>query len=239
MWTFNVVRELARRAGRTVLPEQVFTEDAAWIDFANREAGRLGDPTVMFVLKTHRLLQGLHPDSLVITNIRDIRDSVMSFMRFMRTDFESALHAARSQAATADYYVDWPEDRRMVIRYDEITGRASGLVARIADRLGLESRRASAPEIAAKFSREAVRAMTEERDRRQRETGSSPDAAPGEFLVARPDGRLSTIDLATGFQSDHVSGYEDGDWRRLLSDQQIDRLQQTFGPWLAKHGYAD
>ena len=65
--------------------------------------------TPVFVLKLHAYLQNLPEDNLVITNIRDVRDALMSYMRFMHVDFETALGATRSTASIADHYVDFPE----------------------------------------------------------------------------------------------------------------------------------
>lgn len=238
MWTFNVVRELYRRAGFRVLPEEIRITDQEWANYANREITANRDPNTIFVLKLHAYLQNTPPDNLVITNIRDVRDALMSYMRFMHVDFETALGATKSTAGIADHYVGFPEDRRMVLRYDELTAKPAAMVAAIADRLGIQGGQALAENVADQFSREKVQVLTKDKDQRIRQAVANGEPLVGEILIERADGNPVTIDRTTGFQSDHVSSYQDGSWRQLLSCDQIDAMDQALGPWLMRHGYA-
>lgn len=238
MWTFNVVRELVRRSGFRVLPEEVMISDKEWLAYANQEIVANRHPNTVFVLKTHSRLSGLPPDHLVITNVRDIRDVAMSYQRFMHCSFEDALNKCKIYVDTADHYQALPEARRLTIRYDELMASPADMVARIADRVTGGFGEDMALEIAAQFSREKVRELTESKDRRcQRwlETGQLPG---DETLLTRQDGVYVTIDRSTGFQSNHVSDYRDGEWRQCLNAAQIGAMEDAFGGWLKQHGYA-
>lgn len=238
MWTFNVVRELARSAGFRVLPEHVPLSDPECCDYANGEVRANRDPDTVFVLKTHGYLSTLPPGDLVITNIRDIRDALMSYMRFMHADFETALAVAEINAELADRYLALPDDRRMVLRYDEITAEPASAVARLADRLELPVDDTVVARTADKFGKEKVGAQIESRDRRCRQSIERGQAPADGVLISRADGTCVTIDLSTGFQTGHVSDYRDGDWRRLLSGEQIGAMNRAFGDWLTRNGYA-
>src|ERR1043166_548248 len=84
MWVFNVTRQIVRAAEFEVLPSLGTQSDEAMLAAA-RDGGC--DPATdrVRVLKLH----GTCPDFPYVRFIvprRDIRDSVVSFMRFMRCD---------------------------------------------------------------------------------------------------------------------------------------------------------
>ncbi|MDH3664883.1 MAG: sulfotransferase domain-containing protein [Alphaproteobacteria bacterium] len=238
MWTFNVVRELVRRAGFRVLPEKVLTSDQEWGAYANREIAANDDPGTVFVLKMHACLHNVPPDNLVITNIRDIRDALVSYMRFMHVDFEKALDVGKVVIGVADHYLNLPEEKRMALRYDEMTAAPAATIAHIADRLGLRIDEATAEDLAAQFSKTKVRALTEGRDQHYQDLAKQGQTLVGDDLLCRADGVPAAIDWSTGFQSDHVSDYQDGAWRQLLSSEQISAMGRAFDAWLMRNGYA-
>ncbi len=238
MWTFNVVRELARRAGFRALPDEVMLSDQEWLGYANQEVAANRDPKTIFVLKTHAMLSSLPSDHLVITNTRDIRDVIMSYQRFMHCNFEDALEMCKLFIGTADHYQAFPETHRLTIRYDELTANPAEVVMRIADRMTGSVGDDVAQEIAAQFSREKVRELTESRDRRYQHSLETGEVLRDETLLTRQDGVYVTIDRSTGFQSNHVSDYRDGEWRQFLNASQIGAMEDAFGGWLEQHGYA-
>lgn len=238
MWTFNVVRELVRHAGFRVLPEEIQLSDQDSAAYANREIPANRDPGAIFILKMHAFLHSLPSNNLVITNMRDIRDALMSFMRFMHVDFDQALGAYKGNMRLADHYLAFPEAQRMILRYEELTASPAETVARIAARMGIDIDDSAADEIAATFSKEKVKALTESKDRQYQRTSEGAQLPAGEILLRRGDGTPATIDRKTGFQSNHVSDYQDGTWRQSLSEDQIGALENTFSDWLVRNGYA-
>src|SRR5438309_1200344 len=85
MWTFNVVRDLVRSTGRAVQPEIVPHADEEMEAIGT--AG-LGDPgEAVYVLKVHTRVPADMARSCYVVTRRDLRDSVVSFMRFTKTDF--------------------------------------------------------------------------------------------------------------------------------------------------------
>ena len=237
MWTYNVARELARRTGYRVLPETVFVRDEDAGAYANREIAANKDPMTVFIIKIHARLAPLPADNFVITNLRDPRDAVVSYMRFMRTDFHQALSAIRADLDLADYYRSLPEDRRMVLRYENITGSPLTTAAGIAERIGLGVDQEIVADIALQFGKDRVKAMIQKQDRRYQEARDNDRPFLGEMLLVRGEGDVTTIDQTTGFQTDHVSDYRDGSWHQVLTAGQIARMNQAFGDWLARNGY--
>lgn len=238
MWTYNVVRALAKRAGYRVLPETVFVTDGDACAYANREIAANQDPMTVFVIKIHARLEPLPAGDFVITNLRDPRDAVISYMRFMRIDFDQALSAIRINLDIADHYQSLSEERRMVLRYEDMTGSPLETVASTAERVGLGADQEAAVDIASQFGKDKVKAMIQMRDRRYHEAGNDDRPFFGEMLLGRGDGDVTTMDRTTGFQTDHVSDYQDGSWHQFLSADQVVSMNQAFGDRLTRNGYA-
>lgn len=238
MWTFNIVRALVRRAGYRVLPEEIFITDAETLDYANQQIAVNRDPNTVLVLKIHMCLAALPPGHFVITNLRDVRDAMMSYMRFMRVDFDKAFETAKVMVDTTEHYLGFPEDQRMALRYEDVTSAPAAAVAHIAGRIGLRLSDEAADEIAARFSKAKVKDMIEEKTRSVSEALAKKQASCVNNLISKGQGGTAIIDRVTGFQSDHVSDYRDGAWRDLLAEQQILTVNEAFGDWLARHGYA-
>lgn len=238
MWTYNVVRELVRRSGYRVLPEDVALSDRDCAEYFNHEMPAHRGPGTVFVLKMHACLTDIPPSHFVITNVRDIRDAVVSYMRLMHVGFDDALEYYGAFTGIADHYVGLPDERRMVIRYDEMTSAPAEIVRRIAERLSLPVNHALVEDVTVQFSKEKVAALIESKDRQVRDLTPYGRLPEGQVLLDRADGVAVTVDRSTGFQSGHVSNYQDGTWRDLLSDDEAGALDQTFGEWLTRHGYA-
>ena len=57
------------------------------------------------------------------------------------------------------------------------------------------------------------------------------------FGIGNLDGSVRGFDLTTGFQRGHISNYNDGDWRVLLTPEQKKKMNDRLGPWLLENGY--
>ena len=55
-------------------------------------------------------------------------------------------------------------------------------------------------------------------------------------VVRNFDNTLRAYDTETGFQSGHVSSYHDGDWKKVLTQDQQVRMYDVLGDWLRENG---
>jgi hypothetical protein len=238
MWTFNVTRDLLRQASFEVRPEKVLIEDHQWVALAEQEARRDQDPNRAYVMKIHSCIHGMPDQDLVISNIRDLRDVVMSWMRFMRVGFDEALASVASLAEVAEHYDRFPKDRVLILRYDEITRGPMASIRKIAARLGLQPEEAAIADLAERFDKSRIKNAIDQRDRQIQTAHAAGIPTNPDHLIGTRAGSLISLDRRNGFQTDHVSDYRDGDWRKLLSRAEIDALHQRFGGWLERHGFA-
>ena len=225
MWTYNIVRELVALDGYEVRPAVVPKLEAE-VAAEARLALRDPDPERIWVLKTHHPVAD-SPRALFVAPRRDLRDAMVSVMRFMRLDPGIALRAAEVSARLTDHYRETvPDARRLDLDYRETSADPLAALARIAAFLGIAVDADIAALLAGRYSKEAVRARL---DRLQ--------LAPSVQMVGNADGSARLFDPETGFQGGHVSDYRDGDWRQLLPRPLLELVDARLGGWLARYGY--
>ena len=121
MWTFNVVRDMFRHLGTEVLPEEVPYLEQVNLQIAEQAVNDPA-PAGMHVLKTHQPVN-VFPQARFIATHRDVRDAMISFMRFMDFDFERGLEAAAGMAELSDHFRQFPDDVALQVEYSDIKGR--------------------------------------------------------------------------------------------------------------------
>jgi hypothetical protein len=224
MWTFNVTRAIARAAGLRAVPETVPQSTQAMIA-AGTEGLADPAPERVRVVKVHANMRPDMPYSRFILPRRDVRDAMISFMRFMRCGFEDGLDFVRNTLATDRHYDRVPPDRALIVDYANIVARPAAVLDGIAHflqaPLAPEARDAIAASLDKQSVAESIRRTEQDLMRRSRE--GSPISAD-EVVVLGPQ-QLRAFDTATGFQSGHVSDYREGDWRQLLNAEQQSRLE--------------
>lgn len=227
MWVFNVARQIACAAGLEVLPGAVPQTNEAMIAAATKG---MRDPASdrVRVVKVHSNVHADIPNSRFILPRRDIRDATVSFMRFMRCDFEAGLDFARNAVASARHYDGFPPERALIVDYGDIVARPSAVVDTIAEFLGAPVEPDKAEAIARNLDKKNVARTIHETEqalvRRSRVGGA---ISPDELVVLGPHD-VRAFDVATGFQSGHVSDYREGDWKRFLTAEQQARLQAAI-----------
>lgn len=235
-WIYNVARQILARVGIESMPARLVHR----MDDLLREANAaLAEPEARrrWVLKAHEPIDPALPESLYVLPDRDPRDALVSLMRFAHVPFDHALAMQHGHNEISDRFrTQVTRGRLLEIAYRDIVDRPQAGVARLAGFMGIEIAAPAAAEIARLFERDRVG----ETVRRTEMAGAAllrGGRVDGLELVGNLDGTPRVLDLATGFQAGHVSGYSDGDWRHSLTAGQIEAVEARLGPWLARHGY--
>jgi len=237
MWIFNVTRRMLRYSDYTVLPEKVPQSDSKMMQLARETAWRDPDPARIWVLKVHAQLQRNLPHSKIITCVRDPRDIIISFRRFMNTSFDHALKAASALISMTNAYRKYSPDLVFIARYEDIESCPVKLVLQLASFLNLDIPENAAYDITEEFSRGKVENLihrkTVELDMKIMTRAPIDDR---EVVVISRD-NFRAFDTNTGFQTGHVSSYKTGDWRIMLTEQEKMLANSTLGGWLQENGY--
>jgi hypothetical protein len=235
MWTFNVTRAALRNHGFKVLPEYTPKNDQDMLAVYEQNIAD-DDPETVFVLKTHSpILQDLSR-SLFISNERDLRDAMISMMRFTRCGREGGLQRTLGMAAVVDYFHTFDPDKIIHLRYDDVIARPDQALASIITFLGLEPD-PSLHDVIAEFSKERVQKLIKQQHAKLVETIAVDPEKAQENAVFNNDGSARVYDHVTGFQGGHVSDYKDGSWREILPHDILTWLDNQLGQWFKRHGY--
>jgi hypothetical protein len=227
MWTTNVVRELVQRSGATLLPPTVLKSDARALEYAQMHLA--GDAPGVAVLKVHVVPNAAPSTARCIVTQRDLHDIAISMMRFQHLSFDEILRVMPNyvRASNADYY--YPAGpNRLVQQYTAMLADPIGTIRTIADFLGLQASDDAIAAISEKLSKENVRQRIANVEKTMVARSQSGQAIDPADLVMLSNNRARAYDHETGFQTGHVSDYQDGDWRQILTDEQKARIEAAI-----------
>jgi hypothetical protein len=238
MWTFNVARAACRAAGRQVLPDPVPQTDEEM--FASADEGLVDrDTNKVWVLKVHSFIKRDAPVSRFINTRRDLRDALMSYMRFMLCDFDQALSAMVAAGEITDYYKSFEPNVILRLKYEDIVNRPLDVVRHITAFCGADLPESEIASIVDQFEKAKVERLIHDKETDIKRRADAGEAILESELVPQRFHRdvVRAFDLETGFQSGHVSGYHDGSWRELLTPAQQQCMHAVLGDWLRRNGY--
>ena len=236
MWAYNVARALLQESGHEVQPAQVPKDDAQMMRCA-REGLADPDPARTWVLKVHDRIPPDFERSRFIVTRRDLRDALVSYMRFLRCDFPRAFEMIAAAPAFYDAYEGAGPDRVLQLDYAQIVDVPAAAAERIAGFLGLSVEEAARKRIVERFSKSNVQRLVQNTEQALERRHRAGEEIARDEVVFAVDGSVRAFDRATGFQSGHVSDYRDGDWRHLLTPEQQSLIHDSFGGWLRAQGY--
>lgn len=144
--------------------------------------------------------------------IRDIRDVVVSLMHFKECDFKTAVQS-RAYINYKENWQDWMDemhDRSILVRYEDFMADRPGMVAHVAEFMGLPIDMEEATRIANKWGIKRNKKRAEDKHAiRSRD-----------YMAER-----------------HIHSGAAEQWRNELSEEQIVRIEEENGDWLRVHGY--
>ncbi len=236
MWVYNISRALIRAQGRIPVPENMPLDDLLRINQAFQT--QLGD-NEDYIIKTHKVLKPDLPGVKIIYSYRDVRDSMLSFMRFMHCGFNKGIKSVKSNMQLTDYYFE-KHHNIVRIRYDDIITKPDGVIIEIGDFINCSVSKDSAEAIADQYSRENVKKIINTLENVTiNETGKIQGSEELEDFetVNNIDGSYRVIDKKTRFQTNHITSKKEGEWRDVLSEEQKEVLMKVASDWLNKYNF--
>jgi hypothetical protein len=236
MWAYNVARRLLSSVGFNMLPGEVPQYDDQTYKIFNEA---LDDPYAAnrYCLKVHGYLAADLPRSKIITTLRDPRDVCVSYMNFMKCDFETAMPWATSTITFFEKYAAYDPEYLYVLKYQEMSNMPLDAVKNIASFLELDLEASAIQQVVDEFAKEKVSGLIDARTRDLMEKvskGMNPD--PKDLLYFG-NGTFRVYDRSTGFQTGHVSGNRDGSWMTSLSEKEKESLNDHFGDFCKRNGF--
>lgn len=238
MWVYNVLRQVLVSAGQTVLPEIVPQSDDEMLGIYNAARRSGYKPRVSYAYKTHEALTEQFVGSKIITTVRDPREMVVSYMRFMNAGFDQALGNAKLQLIFTDRYEQFRQTPVLKLRYEHIDERPKSVIRKIVEFSNISLDEGTISKIATRLDRRSVRDLIKSSDDRLREKIDSKQVIHPNEIVGDLLGAHRAFDAKTGFQTGHVSNMTKDDYRNFLTKEQVLVVNDTFGEWLDQHRYS-
>ena len=106
------------------------------------------------------------------------------------------------------------------------------LVALLLSVLKIDLKEDKIIDISKKYSKDSVKKMIEKKDLNiKKKLAKNEKVSNNEVVIMSPD-NIRAFDENTGFQSNHVSNYKDGDWNDILASDEINEINSKFEAWI-------
>jgi hypothetical protein len=229
MWTFNVVRKLIEQAGLTYFPKELPLDDTELQRLMEESIRNRYVPNEIQCYKFHwRPIAKSSSEVKIIYTYRDVRDALLSWMRFVKGSFDQGLARVQAMMDEVDSYFSVENENLQIVRYDAIIETPNQVAEGISRFLGFEHANETINAVVQAFSREKVKELV----------SSLALSAPGQgMLIDNLDGSKRHLDKSTLFQSNHITSKAPGEWRLAFSPEQKSRLLDLTGSWLERYKF--
>lgn len=236
MWLYNVTREILRLSKINVLPTQIPKSDRKFFEIFENQSLIDQNNSNKYIFKIHKILKPNLPRSKILTIIRDPRDVCISFKEFMKTDFETALKAAKDLLKYEKIYKKYDKNYLKIFRYEDIENRSIETILEIAKFIGYEINFKTAEEISLKYNKKQVKNLIKRNDENLLSQIENKEDLDKSSIVYSKDSYRS-FDTKTGFQTNHISNRNSGDWKKSFSSKEIEILNLEFKDFISEYNF--
>ena len=237
MWLYNITKEILKLSKINVLPIEVPKSEQKFFDIFEKQTLIDQNDTNKYVFKIHKILKPNLPRSKILTTIRDPRDICISFKEFMKTDFETALKAAKDLLEYEKIYKNYDKDYLKFFRYENIENKSIETILEVAKFIGYEINFKIAEEISLKYNKKEVKQLIKKNDENiLSKIENKEDLDKSSILYFSKDNYRS-FDTKTGFQTNHISDRNSGDWKESFSSREIEILNLEFKNFISKYNF--
>lgn len=240
MWTYNVVRAIFETQNWSVLPTEIPVSEHALIKNVLLSEQKQNE---VYCIKTHSPLQSPLPtkhDVRIICNIRDVRDACLSFMRFTHADFQTGIRSMVRMMYVTDFYLTQFGGNLLSIRFEDLTDTPLKVLENISGFLKIDLSEGEKQEILHKFDKSNIQKKLREMPNVESDVDARiKDAEQSSRFesVKNLDGTYRAYEKATGFQSNHITSTDAGEWKTYFDKSKADQLISLSREWLLKYGY--
>ena len=237
MWLFNVTREILKISGSDVLPKKIPQWDEEMLELYEKQAMYDQNELNKYVLKLHTILNPDLPRSKILSTIRDPRDICISFLEFMKTDFQTALKSTKSIIKYSNTYNEYDKDYLKIIKYENIENKSIETVLEIAKFINCEIDYNLAKQISEKFNKDNVKKIINKNNNNLKFKIENKEKISESEIVYFSKTNYRSYDINTGFQTGHVSERKSGDWKKKFSSEEIEIINSEFKQFLIENDY--
>ena len=229
MWTYNVIREIFVNQKKNIIPLSFCNDD----EMLKHHCNNLNSHNdIISIIKIHKIIKKQYTNKTkIVINIRDPRDAVISYKRFMKLknySFQQTIKFINNSIDWIYYYrKNYNKEKLLEINFNDITDNPHKIFTKLEKFLYLKINKKMVNKIIEKFSKKKVSEIIE----KMRKTSKSN-------LVALNKNTIRKLDEKTGFQTGHVSDYKEGDWKKHFSNDEILIINNKFKKWLRLNNFS-
>ena len=237
MWLYNITREILKLSKINVLPIKIPKSDRNFLEIFKKQSLIDQNNSNKYVFKIHQILKPNLPRSKILTTIRDPRDICISFKEFMKTDFDTALRAAKILLKYEKIYKTYNKEYLRFFRYENIENRSIETIFEIANFIGYEINYKDAEEISLKYNKKKVKNLIKKNDKNLLSKIKNKEEIDKSSIVYFSKDNYRSFDTNTGFQTNHISNRNSGDWKKSFSSKEIEILNFEFGDFISEYKF--
>ena len=237
MWLYNVTKEILEFSRMNILPKKTLRHDQEFFDIFTKQSLIDKNDSNKYVFKIHQILKPNLPRSMILTTIRDPRDICISFKDFMKTDFYSALKATKSILEYEEIYKTFNKDYLKFVRYENIESKPIETILEISKFIGYEINYKNAQDISLKYSKKRIKSLIKKNDENLRSKIKNKELLDRSSIVFFSKNNYRSFDTNTGFQTNHISNRNSGDWKKSFSLKEIEILNLEFKEFISKYKF--
>jgi hypothetical protein len=237
MWLRNVTREILKLSKINIFPIKIPKNDQSSFEIFEKQSLIDQNDSNKYVFKIHQILKPNLPRSKILTTIRDPRDVCISFKEFMKTDFDTALKATKSLLKYEKIYKTYNKKYLRFFRYENIENKPIETVLEIGNFIGYEINYKDAEEISLKYNKKKVKNLIKKNDENLFSKIKNKEEIDRSSIVYFSKDNYRSFDTNTGFQSNHISNRNSGDWDKSFSSKEIEILNFEFKDFISEYKF--
>ena len=237
MWLYNITREILKLSKINVLPIKIPKSDRNFLEIFEKQSLIDQNDSNKYVFKIHQILKPNLPRSKILTTIRDPRDICISFKEFMKTNFDTALGVAKTLLKYEKIYKTYNKDYLRFFRYENIENKPIETILEIANFIGYEINYKDAEEISLKYKKKKVKKLIKKNDENLLSKTKNKEEIDKSSIVYFSKDNYRSFDTNTGFQTNHISNRNSGDWEKSFSSKEIEILNFEFEDFISEYKF--
>ncbi len=155
----------------------------------------------------------------------------------MKTDFDTALKAAKDLLQYEKVYKTYNRDYVKFFRYENIEKKSIETILEIANFIGYEINYKNAEEISLKYSKKEIKNLIKNNDENLISKIKNKENIDDSSIVYFSKDNYRSFDTKTGFQTNHVSNRNSGDWKKFFSSKEIEILNFEFRDFISEYKF--
>ena len=168
MWVYNILREIVQLCRYDIIPKRIPKSDKEMLKIHKNNLD-INNKKIISIIKVHTLLDKYQlRNAFIFMTKRDPRDSLISYMRFMKVKNWDIAHKLEHISG----YIDSVKHLRNTINsqfffeidYKDITLRPINLIMKILNFLKIDLKEDQIKYISKKYSKDSVKKIIEEKE---------------------------------------------------------------------------